>query len=173
MSIPRRILLNYFTRPLKRCVSATATDFLLDVRVLRPVGLDETDRGRLAEWVVGRIGGEYDLKHAWMVARSLLPVPPSASLPPAPVGMAESATPFARLKNAAGMRWVLALAGMLVLAACHEIAQEATKPYAGKPDTRPYDGPPFKGDKAAFEKALAARAQGQNEYVRIGDAPKK
>lgn len=66
----------------------------------------------------------------------------------------------------------LIVAGIL-LAACHEIPQEATKSYAGKPDTQLYDGPLFKGDKATFEKALAARAQGQNEYVRMGDAPTK
>src|SRR4030081_172536 len=36
----------------------------MNIRVLRPVGLNDTDRGRLAEWVVSQIGGEYDLKHA-------------------------------------------------------------------------------------------------------------
>src|SRR6195256_895481 len=53
----------------------------LNVRVLRPVALTETDRGRLAEWVVSRIGGEYDLKHAWALARSFLRLPPKAALP--------------------------------------------------------------------------------------------
>jgi hypothetical protein len=71
------------------------------------------------------------------------------------------------------MRWAFALACAIGLAACHEIPQEATKPYAGKPATQLYDGPLFKGDKGAFEKALAARAQGQNEYVRMGDVQKK
>jgi hypothetical protein len=66
----------------------------VNIRVLRPVGLNEGDRGRLAEWVVGQIGGEYDLKHAWVLARSLLPAPPKASLPPASAGIAESATRF-------------------------------------------------------------------------------
>jgi hypothetical protein len=66
----------------------------VNVRVLRPVGLNETDRSRLAQWVVGRIGGEYDLKHAWVLARSMLPAPPKGSLPPAPAGIAESATRF-------------------------------------------------------------------------------
>lgn len=66
----------------------------VNVRVLRPVGLDETDRGRLAEWVVARIGFEYDLQHAWLLARSFLPAPPKVSLPPAPAGIAESATRF-------------------------------------------------------------------------------
>jgi hypothetical protein len=66
----------------------------LKIRVLRPVGLNDTDRGRLAEWVVSRIGGEYDLKHAWVLARRFLPAPPKASFPPAPNGIAESATRF-------------------------------------------------------------------------------
>jgi len=47
----------------------------LHVRVLRPTGLNEKDRSRLAEWVVSRIGGEYDLAHAWALARKLLRLP--------------------------------------------------------------------------------------------------
>jgi hypothetical protein len=66
----------------------------LNIRVLRPVGLNDTDRARLAEWIVSRIGGEYDLKHAWMLARRLLPAPPKTSFPPAPDGIAESSTRF-------------------------------------------------------------------------------
>jgi hypothetical protein len=54
----------------------------------------------------------------------------------------------------------------MILAACHEIPQDAAKPYAGKEDTKAYAGDLFKGDKVAYEKALAARAQSQNEYVR-------
>lgn len=37
----------------------------LRVRVLRPAGLQEADRRRLADWVVSRIGDEYDIAHAW------------------------------------------------------------------------------------------------------------
>ena len=37
----------------------------LQVRVLRPIGLTDTDRARLADWVVGQIGSEYDFAHAW------------------------------------------------------------------------------------------------------------
>jgi hypothetical protein len=65
-----------------------------NIRVLRPIGLNDADRGRLAEWVVSRIGGEYDLKHAWALARSFLPVPPKLSFPHAPNGIAEGATRF-------------------------------------------------------------------------------
>ncbi|HVO89125.1 MAG TPA: YiiX/YebB-like N1pC/P60 family cysteine hydrolase [Casimicrobiaceae bacterium] len=42
------------------------------VCVLRPVGLDDSDRGRLAESIVRYIGCDYDLAHAWLLARSLL-----------------------------------------------------------------------------------------------------
>jgi Permuted papain-like amidase enzyme, YaeF/YiiX, C92 family len=66
----------------------------LNVRVLRPVGLNDAVRSRLAEWVVGRIGGEYDLKHAWALARSFLRLPPKTGMPPVPSGIAESATRF-------------------------------------------------------------------------------
>jgi hypothetical protein len=60
----------------------------------------------------------------------------------------------------------------VALAACHEIPQDAAKPYAGKEDTKAYAGDLFKGDKDKYEKALAARAQSQNEYIRTGDVNK-
>ena len=66
----------------------------LNVRVLRPIVLNDKDRGRLAEWVVSRIGGEYDLAHAWMLARRFLPAPPKTGFPPARNGIAEGATRF-------------------------------------------------------------------------------
>lgn len=66
----------------------------LHVRVLRPVALNDSDRGRLAEWVVSRIGGEYDLKQAWVLARSFLRLPPKAAPAPASSGIAESASRF-------------------------------------------------------------------------------
>jgi hypothetical protein len=66
----------------------------LNVRVLRPVGLNATDRSRMAGWVVSQIGGEYDLKHAWALARRFLRLPSQASLAQAPKGIAESASRF-------------------------------------------------------------------------------
>ena len=39
--------------------------------------------------------------------------------------------------------------------------------YQGKPDRQPWDNDQFKGDKAAWEKAVKARNLGQNEYERI------
>ncbi len=44
----------------------------LKVRVLRPIGLTDTDRARLADWVVGQIGSEYDFAHAWGLLRYVL-----------------------------------------------------------------------------------------------------
>src|SRR5258706_14350299 len=42
----------------------------LNVRVLRHVGLSDAVRARLAEWVVSQIGGEYEPKHALLLARN-------------------------------------------------------------------------------------------------------
>lgn len=39
--------------------------------------------------------------------------------------------------------------------------------YQGKPDTRPWENPAFNNDRAAWERAIQARAGGQNEYTRI------
>jgi len=66
----------------------------------------------------------------------------------------------------------MALIAAFFAAACHEIPQDAAKPYAGKEDTKPYAGDLFKGDKAKYESTLAERANYQNEYLRTGDAKK-
>ena len=66
------------------------------------------------------------------------------------------------------MSRVFLLIGALALAACHEIPQDAPKSYAGKADDKAYASDLFNGDKTKFEAALAARAQTQNEYVRVG-----
>jgi hypothetical protein len=47
----------------------------LHVRVLRPAGLNELDRCRLADWVISRVGSEYDFAHAWLLGRKLLRLP--------------------------------------------------------------------------------------------------
>jgi hypothetical protein len=65
----------------------------------------------------------------------------------------------------------MVLAGVLLVAvaACSERPQVATfkqGTYQGKPDTPPYQNAPFNGDKAAWDRAIATRAQGQNEYKR-------
>ena len=59
-----------------------------------------------------------------------------------------------------------ALAAAAVFTGCTEVAQEPGKSYAGKEDSKPYAGDEFKGDKAKWEQALAARAEQQNDYRR-------
>jgi hypothetical protein len=66
----------------------------LHVRVLRPVGLTDRDRCRLADWVVGRIGSEYDLPHAWTLLRHMLRLRLPDRFRAAPGAMASSATRF-------------------------------------------------------------------------------
>jgi hypothetical protein len=64
------------------------------VRVLRPVVLSDQERLRLAQWVVSRIGSDYDVAHAWFLARRAvarrLPVLRRSQ----PSVMAKSATRF-------------------------------------------------------------------------------
>jgi hypothetical protein len=70
-------------------------------------------------------------------------------------------------KVAGGFSALLAVA---LLGACSEQPQVAIYEqgkYQGKEDARPWEGSPFNGDKAAWEKSLQARAQGQNEYKRV------
>lgn len=67
---------------------------------------------------------------------------------------------------------------VLGLAACGEKPQEAGDRVAGTTvtrDTKAWQGEPLqfqqqytRGDKASWERTLAQRQQGQNEYVRIG-----
>lgn len=59
-----------------------------------------------------------------------------------------------------------ALAAAAIFGGCTEVAQEPGKSYAGKEDAKPYAGDQFKGDKAKWEQALAARADQQNDYRR-------
>lgn len=66
----------------------------LGVRVLRPRGLGELERRRLADWVVSRIGDGYDLKHAWALATKLLRLPLASLLASPPGAMAQTATRF-------------------------------------------------------------------------------
>jgi len=63
------------------------------------------------------------------------------------------------------MRAIAAAAAALLLAACNEVPQDAVKPYAGKEDTKAYAGDRFKGDKVAYEKALADRSAYQDDYT--------
>ena len=70
------------------------------------------------------------------------------------------------------MRWgaIVAGAALLVTAGCGEspsVTVYKQGQYQGKPDTRPWDGAAFNGDRAAWEKAIKARNEGQNEYSRV------
>ena len=65
---------------------------------------------------------------------------------------------------------VLAASALLGLSACSEVPQVTVYEqgqYRGKTDARPWEGGEFKGDRAAWEKALKERSRGQNEYNRI------
>jgi uncharacterized protein YycO len=49
-------------------------------RIVRPLGLNNADRQRLADWLVGHIGDPYDLAHAWALGRWFLNVPASRTM---------------------------------------------------------------------------------------------
>jgi uncharacterized lipoprotein len=71
------------------------------------------------------------------------------------------------MKRLAALTVATAIA--LGLAACGErtqVVQYKQGTYQGKPDTPPYQNAPYNGDKAAWERAQATRAQNQNEYKR-------
>ncbi len=81
-------------------------------------------------------------------------------------------------------RWAGCIASLLVvlgvvvaatfavsLAACGEkptasVYQQGK--YSGRQDTEPWQNERFKGNQVEWEKAVKARNNGQNEYVRIG-----
>jgi hypothetical protein len=67
---------------------------------------------------------------------------------------------------------VLAVAALAVgLSACGEKTQVTVYKqgkYQGKPDSQPWDNDRFKNDQVAWEKAIKARNNGQNENVRLG-----
>ena len=69
-----------------------------------------------------------------------------------------------------GRAALVLLAALFCFAGCSErpqVVQYKQGTYAGKPDTPPYANAPYNGDKAAWERAVATRAQAQNEYKRI------
>ena len=67
---------------------------------------------------------------------------------------------------------VAALGCAALVAGCGELPQTTSYKqgqYRGKPDSLSWEGGDFKGDKVAWEKAIKARNNGQNEYVRIAN----
>ena len=68
-------------------------------------------------------------------------------------------------------RWLAAVAAaaLLAMAGCGEKAAVTVYKqgqYQGKPDKQPWDNDQYKGDKLAWDKAIKARNNGQNEYAR-------
>jgi hypothetical protein len=58
----------------------------------------------------------------------------------------------------------------LLLSACGEYPQTVVYKqgeYQGKVDARPYDNPPWNGDKAKWDSDIRDRGQHQNEYKRV------
>ena len=70
----------------------------------------------------------------------------------------------------------LGLAGALLIAAagfagCGEkptVTVYKQGKYQGKPDNVPWAGAPFNSNQVEWEKAIKARTNGQNEYIRVG-----
>ncbi len=65
----------------------------------------------------------------------------------------------------------IAAGAALALSACGERPQVITYKqgsYQGKPDTPPWNGAQWGGNKQQWENAIHQRAQDQNEYKRIG-----
>ena len=63
----------------------------------------------------------------------------------------------------------LAAASAFALAACGELPQDGSKPFAGQNETRSYASERFKGDAALYERNLAERTRTQDEYLVTGD----
>jgi hypothetical protein len=65
----------------------------------------------------------------------------------------------------------IALAMCLSLGGCGRQDADSTAgkvtSYQGKPDTAPWDGSRWHGDRQSWERDIDARAQNQNDYVRI------
>jgi hypothetical protein len=66
---------------------------------------------------------------------------------------------------------LIAAAGCaLAFAACGEkphVTVYKQGKYQGKPDNVPWQSAPFNNNQAEWQKAIKARSDGQNEYVRI------
>ena len=79
----------------------------LRVRVLRPTGLHDHDRRRVADWVVSRIGDEYDVAHAWTLARRFMGLTSASRLPPHPQTTAQGAARFVCSTLVAQAFWLI------------------------------------------------------------------
>ena len=65
----------------------------------------------------------------------------------------------------------IALSTVLALGGCvrqeDSTAAKTTASYQGKPDTEPWNNNRWHDNRETWERAITAREQGQNEYVRI------
>jgi hypothetical protein len=64
-----------------------------------------------------------------------------------------------------------AIAAVAAFAGCGErpnVTVYKQGSYQGKPDNVPWQSAPFNNNQAEWEKAIKARNDAQNEYVRIG-----
>ena len=63
----------------------------------------------------------------------------------------------------------LVLSSAFALSGCGQSSGAAKPPtsYRGKPDPAPWNDTRWHGDRQAWERAIAAREQNQNDYVRI------
>jgi hypothetical protein len=75
---------------------------------------------------------------------------------------------FEALTGLRSIYGLCALALCVALSACGEVDQKvkSDKIYAGKKDTRAYEGEKFANDQKKWEATLAARSKTQNEYLR-------
>lgn len=67
--------------------------------------------------------------------------------------------------------WAVLAVVAIGLAGCGEKATVTVYKqgkYQGKPDTVPWQGAPFNNNQVEWEKAIKARTDGQNEYLRVG-----
>jgi hypothetical protein len=66
--------------------------------------------------------------------------------------------------------WLAAAVLALFAVGCGErptVIEYKKGQYQGKPDTQPWAGTQFKGDRVAWESAIKARTNNQNEYSRV------
>jgi hypothetical protein len=70
-----------------------------------------------------------------------------------------------------GLRVALLALGAFALGACGEkpsVTVYKQGQYQGKPDNVPWQSQPFNDNKVEWEKAIKARNDNQNEYLRAG-----
>jgi hypothetical protein len=63
--------------PAEGCVSVTLAKYeRFHTRICRPIGLTDADREAVIDFMISRIGAQYDMRNVFDLARYLLPTPP-------------------------------------------------------------------------------------------------